>query len=261
LRPGGEVRSVAEHLARGIHNHRPAIEPDAGGERGQPTPRVRSVQVFERAKQHQARANRPFRIIFLRPRISEQRYEPVAELLGDVAAILANRLGGVIEIGADEVAPVLGVKRGREAGRPDQSQNITVMGRRSAWSRARGPALGTDAADSSAGRLAIAFRTRLRSPSGKPSFSGSFSVKSRTTSMWIELSRNAASCRSRPSPWSQVETSMTSSEVAPHTAVSAETQSSSFPMARQKSSVPRALAAQFRTSALSCEQPSLLGSF
>jgi hypothetical protein len=34
LRPSGEVWSVAEHLARGIHNHRPAIEPDAGGERG-----------------------------------------------------------------------------------------------------------------------------------------------------------------------------------------------------------------------------------
>jgi hypothetical protein len=37
-----------------------------------------------------------------------------------MAAILANRLGGGVEIGSDEVAPVLGVEVGREAGRPDQ---------------------------------------------------------------------------------------------------------------------------------------------
>jgi hypothetical protein len=37
-----------------------------------------------------------------------------------VAAILADRLSGVIEIGADEVAPVLGVERACETGRPDQ---------------------------------------------------------------------------------------------------------------------------------------------
>ena len=50
LHPGGEVWSVAEHLARRIHNHRPAIESDARGECGKSAAGVRSVQVFERAK-------------------------------------------------------------------------------------------------------------------------------------------------------------------------------------------------------------------
>ena len=233
LHPSGEVWRVAKHLAGGIHDDRTAIEPDAGGERGESAPGVRGVQVFERAKNRQARARGAFRIILLRPRISEQRHEPVAELFGDMAAVLANRLGGVIEIGADEVAPVLGVERAARLVDPTKSQNITVMGRRSALSRARGAAIGLAAAAPGAGRFAIAFRTRLRSPSGKPSFSRSFSFNSRTTSMSIKLSRNAASCRSRPSPWSQVETSMTSSKIARD---AEERQSSSFPAMRQKSS-------------------------
>jgi hypothetical protein len=120
LHPSSEVGSVAERLPGRIDDDRTAIEPDAGGERGESTRGVRGVQVFERAKDRQAGARRAFRIILLRPRISKQRHEPVAELLGDMAAVLADRLGGVIEIGADEVAPVLSVERRREAGRPDQ---------------------------------------------------------------------------------------------------------------------------------------------
>ena len=37
-----------------------------------------------------------------------------------MAAVLADRLGGGVEIGSDEIAPILGVERGREAGRSDQ---------------------------------------------------------------------------------------------------------------------------------------------
>jgi hypothetical protein len=37
-----------------------------------------------------------------------------------MTAVLRDRPGGVVEIGLDEVAPVLGVERGRKAGRPDQ---------------------------------------------------------------------------------------------------------------------------------------------
>ncbi len=120
LHPSGEVGRVAEHLAGGIHDHRTAIEPDAGGERRKSAPGVRGVQVFERAKDRQACARGAFRIILLRPRISEQRHQPVAELLGDMAAVLVDRLGGVVEIASHQLTPVLGVERRREAGRPDQ---------------------------------------------------------------------------------------------------------------------------------------------
>ncbi len=120
LHARGDVRSVAEHLARGIDDHGPAVEPDTGGEGRQVASGVRRIQVFERAEDNQAGASRAFRVILLRPRISEQRHEPVAQLLRDMAAVLADRLAGVIEIGLDEIAPVLGVERGREAGRSDQ---------------------------------------------------------------------------------------------------------------------------------------------
>ena len=120
LHPSGEVGSVAKYLAGGIHDDRTAIEPDAGGERGKSTLAVCGVQVFERAKDRQAGARGALRIILLRPRISEQRHQPVAELLGDMAAVLPDRLGGVIEIRADEVAPVFGVERRGKAGRSDQ---------------------------------------------------------------------------------------------------------------------------------------------
>jgi hypothetical protein len=97
---------------------------------------------------------------------------------------------------------------------PTRSQNITVIGRRSAVSRGAGrpdgrdvPALPPFGRSSSsisltldegaegavAASLAIAFSKRLRSPSGNPSFSRSPSVRSASTSTSILLSRKFAS--------------------------------------------------------------------
>jgi hypothetical protein len=46
----------------------------------------------------------------LRHRIAEQRHQPVAELLGDMAAHLHHRRRSRVEIGADQVAPLLGIE-------------------------------------------------------------------------------------------------------------------------------------------------------
>ena len=56
----------------------------------------------------------------MRHRVAEQRHQPVAELLGDMPAHLRHRRRGGIEIGADEIAPFLGVEPRGDAGRIHQ---------------------------------------------------------------------------------------------------------------------------------------------
>ena len=115
-----DVGSLAKHLAHGIDDHRPAIEPDPGGEPWQFAASIPGVRVLDRAKDRQSGAGSAFGVILLGFRISEERHEPVAEPLGDMAAVSCDRLRGVIEVGADEVAPVLGIERRCKACRPDQ---------------------------------------------------------------------------------------------------------------------------------------------
>jgi TIR domain len=120
LHARGDVRSVAKHLAGGIDDDGSAVQSDAGGELWQFATRIRCVQVHERAKDRQSGAGRAFGIVLLSPRISEQRHESVAQPLGDMTAVLGDRLGGVIEISANEIAPVLGVECSRQTRRADQ---------------------------------------------------------------------------------------------------------------------------------------------
>ena len=56
-------------------------------------------------------------IVLLRHRITEQRHQPVAQLLGDVTAHLRHRLGPGIEVGVNEIAPLLSIELGGNAGR------------------------------------------------------------------------------------------------------------------------------------------------
>jgi hypothetical protein len=58
----------------------------------------------------QRRPHRAFGIVLLRERIAEQRHQPVAQLLGDMAAHLRHCRRGGIEIGANQVAPLLGIE-------------------------------------------------------------------------------------------------------------------------------------------------------
>jgi hypothetical protein len=77
---------------------------------------------------------------------------------------------------------------------PTRSQNITVIGRRSAVADGdAGAGLGGLTAVSSVPRAAIALRRRLRCPNGTPIFSRSASTRSRRTPSSISCSRNTVS--------------------------------------------------------------------
>src|SRR5580704_7963931 len=93
---------------------------------------------------------------------------------------------------------------------PTRSQNITVIGRRSAPSadEDKGGGLVGFVTGQVAPRLAIALSRRLRSPRLTPSWARSPSVRSGRTSASIELSLNATSYRPRPRLRSQTPTSI-----------------------------------------------------
>ena len=83
---------------------------------------VLAVQFGQRALDRQRRPRRALGVVLMRHRIAEQRHQPVAELLGDMAAHLRDRRRGGIEIGADQIAPLLGIELRGNAGRarPDR---------------------------------------------------------------------------------------------------------------------------------------------
>jgi hypothetical protein len=67
----------------------------------------------KRALYGQRGANRAFGIVLLGNRMSKQRHQPVAELLGDTSAHLRHRFRRSVEVGADQIAPILCVEPGR----------------------------------------------------------------------------------------------------------------------------------------------------
>jgi hypothetical protein len=73
-------------------------------------PGVLAVQIRERALDRKCRPRGTLRVVFVRERIAEQGENAVAELLGDMAPHLGDRRRSGIEVGADEVAPFLGVE-------------------------------------------------------------------------------------------------------------------------------------------------------
>ena len=171
LHPRRDVGRLAENFARGVDNDRAALDADAGGKLGRAGSGVPGVEVGERALGRERRAHGAFGVVLLRLRIAEQRHQPVAELLQNVAAETRHRRGGLVEIGADQVAPVLRVQPCRRPVEPTRSQNITVIGRRSAVSidEEAGARVGGLGAGSATPREAIALSRRLRSPILTPS--------------------------------------------------------------------------------------------
>ena len=120
LHPRRDVGDVAVNLARRIDHRRAGFEADAGGEHRLAGAGVLAVQLGQRALDRQRRPRRALGVVLLRHRIAEQRHQPVAELLGDMAAHFCDRRRGGIEIGADEVAPLLGIELRGNAGRTHQ---------------------------------------------------------------------------------------------------------------------------------------------
>ena len=62
----------------------------------------------------------PLGVVLLRPRIAEERHQPVAEPLQHMAAEPAHRVRRLVEIGVDEAAPVFRVELRGEARRADE---------------------------------------------------------------------------------------------------------------------------------------------
>ena len=78
---------------------------------------ILAVQLGQRALDRKRRPRRALGVVLLRHRIAEQRHQPVAELLGDMAAHLRHRRRSGVEIGADQVAPLLGIELSGNRGR------------------------------------------------------------------------------------------------------------------------------------------------
>ena len=144
LHPRRDVGDVAVNLARRIDHRRTGFQPDAGGKLRLAGAGILAVQLGERALDRERRPRRALGIVLMRDRIAEQRQQPVAELLGDMAAHLGHRRRGGIEIAADKVAPFLGIELRGNAGRAHQiaehHREIAALASgfgRGAWRRRR----------------------------------------------------------------------------------------------------------------------------
>ena len=138
------VRRFAEHLAVGVYHDRAALDADAGGKLGRARSGVPCVEVGERALDCERRAHGALGIVLLGLRIAEQCHQSVAELFQHMAAQPAHRRRSFVEIGVDEVAPVLRVQLRGEARRADKIAehdcDRTALGRclkALRWSRLR----------------------------------------------------------------------------------------------------------------------------
>ena len=120
LHPRRHVGRLAEHFTASVDHDRATLDADAGGKLGRAGSGVSGVEVGQRALDRERRPHAALGVVLLRLRIAEQRHQPVSELLQDMAAETRHRRGGLVEIGADQVAPVLGVKSRCKVGRADE---------------------------------------------------------------------------------------------------------------------------------------------
>ena len=141
LHPRRDVRRLAEHFAGRVDHDGAALEADAGGKLGRARSGVPGVEVGERALDRERGAHGALGVVLLRLRIAEQGHQPVAELLQHMAAETRHRRRGLVEIGADQIAPVLRVEPRRETRRADEiaehhrdraalRRNLKTLGRR-----------------------------------------------------------------------------------------------------------------------------------
>ena len=91
LNTRGDIGRVAEDFSGRIHHHRAALDTDACGQLRAARIGVLAVEFGERALDGERSANRAFGIVLLRDRMSKQRHQPVAELLGHAPAHLRHR--------------------------------------------------------------------------------------------------------------------------------------------------------------------------
>ena len=115
-----DVRRLAEDLAAVGDHHRPGVHADAHGQARPVAGGEGGVERRHRVDDRQAGADRPFRVVLARRGPAEVDEQPIAEVLGDVAAEARDGAGGGLLVLRDEVAPLLGVELLRERRRADQ---------------------------------------------------------------------------------------------------------------------------------------------
>ena len=124
---------------------------------GAPLPAFLCVELGKRALDRERGPHRALGVVLLRLRIAEERHQPVAELLQHVAAKPSHRRRRLIEIGVDEVAPVLRIELRGEARRADKiaehDRDRTAFGRRKKvfWLGWGGPSRGSGTCASQGG--------------------------------------------------------------------------------------------------------------
>ena len=116
----GDIGRVAEHFARRFDHHLPGIKADPRGKLRRAFAGVSGVDFDKRALDRERGAHGALGVVLLRVRIAEQRHQPVAELFQHMAAEPGHRRGRLVEIGPDEIAPVLGVELCGETCRADE---------------------------------------------------------------------------------------------------------------------------------------------
>ena len=117
LHPRRGVGRIAVNLTRRIDHYRAGFDADARVERWLARTGILAVDLSERALDRERSPRCAFGVVFLRHRITEQRHQPITQFFGDVAAHLRHCGRGGIQIRADQIAPVLGIKPRRDAGR------------------------------------------------------------------------------------------------------------------------------------------------
>ena len=100
----------------------------------------------------------------MRLRVAEIDQHAVAEIFGDVAAVLRDHLGAGALIGADDLAQVFRIETRGERGRADQIAEHD--GQLTALGLGAGGGLRRRGCSSAVRALAIAFMSFLRGPSG-----------------------------------------------------------------------------------------------
>ena len=124
---GGGSGPARRYCAR-RRKPRRSRRPPPARTRGQCAPKARArlsrrslaLEFAKRPQDRERRAHRTFGVVLLRLGVAEQRHQPVAELLQHMTAKIGHRSRSLVEIGVDEVAPVLGVQLRGEARRADE---------------------------------------------------------------------------------------------------------------------------------------------
>ena len=115
LHPCRDVRHIAVDFASCVYNSRPGVNADADG---QPFGAgILAIKLVERALDPERGARCALGVVVVRNWVAEQRHQRVTHFPGDVAAHLCHQRGGGIEISAEQVTPLLGIKARRNPGR------------------------------------------------------------------------------------------------------------------------------------------------